>query len=157
MILSDMTAADLDDVLEIERLSFPQPWTRGMFLHELKVPFSRTVLARADELPHQLLGYVCRWLIGDEMQILNVAVGPEHRQRGLGRALVEIVLDEATREGARLVTLEVLRSNVAAIALYRSLGFAETGMRRNYYGTGEDALLMSRAVAADAPRAAAER
>ncbi len=150
-----MTAADLDEVLEVERGSFPQPWTRGMFLHELKVPFSRTLLLRDDEPPHALLGYVCRWLIGDEIQILNVAVRSDRRKQGLGRALVQLVLDEAEREGARLVTLEVQRGNAAAIALYRALGFVETGMRRNYYGSGEDALLMSRGSAADA-RAVAE-
>ncbi len=155
MMLRGMTAADLDEVLEIERRSFPEPWTRGMFLHELKVPFSTTVLMRADDPPHELVGYVCHWLVGDEMQILNVAVRPERRQHGLGRALVQLVLDEARRAGVRVVTLEVQRSNAAAIALYRALGFVETGTRRNYYGSGEDALLMSRGVAAE-PRTVAE-
>jgi ribosomal-protein-alanine N-acetyltransferase len=143
MIFSPMTVADLDEVMEIERRSFPAPWSRGLFLHELKVPFSTTILARADEDPHLLLGYVCWWLVGDEIQILNVAVDPAQRQQGAGRTLVALVMQEAAEKPVRTVTLEVRRDNAAAIALYRSFGFAETGARRHYYGRGEDALVMT--------------
>lgn len=138
-----MAVADLDEVLEIERRSFPEPWSRGLFLHELKVPFSKTVLARADEEPHRLIGYVCWWSIGDEIQILNVAVDPEQRQKGVGRVLVALVMQEAITPPVRTVTLEVGRDNAAAIALYRSFGFAETGVRRHYYGRDKDALIMT--------------
>lgn len=138
-----MTVADLDEVLEIERRSFPEPWSRGLFIHELKVPFSTTVLARGDEEPHRLVGYVCWWSIGDEIQILNVAVHPEQRQKGIGHTLVALAMREAAEKPVRTVTLEVRRDNVAAIALYRSFGFAETGVRRHYYGRGEDALIMT--------------
>lgn len=137
-----MTVADLDEVIEIERRSFPEPWSRGLFLHELKVPFSKTILARADAAPHTLLGYACWWLVGDEIQILNVAVDPECRQRGVGRTLVALVMQAATPP-VRTVTLEVRRDNAAAIALYRSFGFTETGLRRNYYGRGNDAIIMT--------------
>ena len=143
MIVSPMTPADLDEVMEIEQRSFPEPWSRGMFLHELKLPFSKTLLARADDPPHALLGYVCRWLVGDEVQILNIAVDPACRQRGVGRALVEQVLQEAEARHIRTVTLEVRPGNTAAVALYRSFGFSESGVRRNYYGCGEDAMQMS--------------
>jgi ribosomal-protein-alanine N-acetyltransferase len=143
-----MRSEDLDAVMEIERCSFPEPWTPGLFLHELKVPFSKTILARAANGSHELLGYVCRWLVGDEVHILNLAVHPEHRQRGIGRMLVQLVLEEADAHGATLVTLEVRRENAAAGALYRTLGFTETGVRKNYYGRGHDAIIMSRTRAA---------
>jgi len=152
-----MRAEDLDAVLEIERQSFPEPWSPGLFLHELKVPFSKTVLVRTANGTHQLLGYVCRWLVGDEMHLLNLAVRPERRQAGIGRALVELLLQEAEAADVRVITLEVRRGNAAAIALYRSFGFTEQGVRRNYYGKGEDALIMSRTlVAATQPASAGE-
>ena len=150
---STMGVEDLDAVMEIERCSFPEPWTPGLFLHELKVPFSKTVLARTANGSHALAGYICRWLVGDEVHILNLAVHPNYRERRLGRTLVELVLDEAEQHHARLITLEVRRENTAATALYRSLGFSERGVRRNYYGSGHDALIMSR-TRADAETAA---
>lgn len=139
-----MQVEDLPEVMEIERRSFPQPWTPGLFLHELKVPFSRTTILRTSNGTRATLGYVCRWLVGDEVHILNIAVHPEHRNRGLGRQLVESVVAEADQSGARLVTLEVRRENVSARTLYRKLGFVDAGVRRNYYGRGEDAIIMSR-------------
>ncbi len=143
MLLSPLTVADLDEVLDIERRSFPEPWSRGMFLHELKLPFSTSFAARAADPPHELLGYICWWLIGDELQILNLAVRPERRQRGIGRALVELALDAVQARRAGTVTLEVRQDNGAAIALYRSFGFTESGVRRDYYGYGTDAVLMT--------------
>jgi ribosomal-protein-alanine N-acetyltransferase len=157
MILSSMTVQDLDEVLDIEGRSFPEPWSRGMFLHELKLPFSTSIVARAADPPHALLGYVCWWLIGDELQILNVAVHPQRRQHGIGRALVELALHAVQIRHAGTVTLEVRRDNGAAIALYRSFGFTESGVRRHYYGRGEDALLMTWTHAQEPTRAAAER
>jgi len=144
-----MCPEDLPEVLEIERRSFPQPWTPGLFLHELKVPFSRTTLIRASNGTRTTLAYVCRWLVGDEAHILNLAVHPDHRGRGLGRRLVELVVQEAQAAGARLVTLEVRRENAPARSLYRKLGFVDTGQRRNYYGRGEDAIIMSLALRPD--------
>lgn len=147
---SPMRAEDLDAVMEIERRSFPEPWTPGLFLHELKVPFSKTILAHTAS-GAALVGYICRWLVGDEVHILNLAVRPEERKTGIGRTLVELVLQEAVEHRATIVTLEVRRENTAAMALYRSLGFSECGVRRNYYGRGQDAIIMSRGFRAGAP------
>jgi len=144
---SPMGREDLDAVMEIERGSFPQPWSPGLFLHELKVPFSKTVLAHSVNGSRELLGYICRWLVGDEVHILNLAVRPERRNTGVGRALVELVVQEAEQRRASMITLEVRRENVAAMALYHAFGFTERGVRRNYYGRGQDALIMSRSCA----------
>ena len=135
-------AADLPQVLELERLAFPNPWTPGLFLHELKLSFSRLHLARDQQ--RRLRGYVCWWVVGDEMHILNLAVHPDARRSGTGRALVQRVLDDAAAHAASSVSLEVGRSNEPAAALYRAMGFAETGLRRNYYGEGQDAVIMER-------------
>lgn len=143
-VFEQMAAADLPEVLEIERLSFPNPWTAGLFLHELKLSFSRLHLARSAAPGRRLLGFVCWWTIGDELHILNLAVHPDARKNGVGRALVEHVLTAAEAACATSVSLEVRTDNAAADALYRSLGFAQIGLRRNYYGPGQHAVIMER-------------
>jgi [ribosomal protein S18]-alanine N-acetyltransferase len=148
LVFEQMVAADLPQVMEIERLAFPNPWTPGLFLHELKLSFSRLHLARSGNGNRRLLGYVCWWLVGDEVHVLNLAVHPDARRGGTGRALVQRVLADAAAHHAASVSLEVRRDNQPAAALYRSLGFTETGMRRNYYGQGEDAIVMERRLAA---------
>lgn len=143
-----MLAADLPQVLELERLAFPNPWTPGLFLHELKLSFSRLHLARSANGTQRLLGYVCWWVVGDEVHILNLAVHPDTRRGGTGRALVQRVVDDAISHNAASVSLEVARRNEPAAALYRSMGFSEVGVRRDYYGQGEDAVIMERRLVA---------
>jgi [ribosomal protein S18]-alanine N-acetyltransferase len=150
ILFHPMVAADLPHVLEIERLVFPNPWTPGLFLHELKLAFSRLVLARTNNGARRVLGYVCWWVVGDEVHILNLAVHPDARRSGTGRALVQRVVDDAAAHAAVSVSLEVGRGNEAAAALYRSMGFTQTGVRRNYYGEGKDAIIMERRLVAPA-------
>jgi ribosomal-protein-alanine N-acetyltransferase len=91
----------------------------------------------------RILGFVVFWLVHDEVHVLNVATAVEARRRGVARALLERAADEGRRRGARLATLEVRRSNLPAIALYRALGYQEVGVRPNYYtDEGEDAIVM---------------
>ncbi len=136
----DMVPSDLPEVVAIERASFPNPWTGALFLQELQVGFSRTIVARGED--GAILGYLCRWLVADEIHVLNVAVAPSARGSGLGAALVRQVLDEAAVRRVVAVTLEVRRSNTAGRRLYDSFGFEEVGARPNYYGRGEDALIL---------------
>jgi [ribosomal protein S18]-alanine N-acetyltransferase len=136
---------DLSAVLEIERRSFAHPWSLDAFVDEIRQAHSRLLLVWHESRQRStLVGYVCRWNVAAEVQILNVAIHPDWRRRGIGRGLVETVLDEAREEGAARVTLEVRRYNNPAIALYERLGFRRVGERRNYYGAGEDALLMEK-------------
>lgn len=144
LVFEQMVAADLPQVLELERLAFRNPWSAGLFLHELKLSFSRLHLARTNNGARRLLGYVCWWMVGDDVHILNLAVHPGARHNGTGRALVQRVLDDAVAHAAVSVSLEVRRDNQPAAALYRSLDFAEVGVRRNYYGQGEDAIIMEK-------------
>lgn len=138
-----MRATDLPAVLEIERRSFAQPWSRGFFEKELTTAFARLVVAVDDAGPRPVIvGYTCRWRVTDEVHVLNVAVHPEHRGRGLGRTLLEAILDESRAMGSRAVFLEVRAGNVVARRLYRHLGFRELGVRRGYYGPGQDAIVM---------------
>ena len=153
--IDSMTADDLPEVMEIERIAFPvQPWTNGLFLHELKIPFSRVHVLRAGNGSRKIAGYVCWWVVGEEAQILNLAVHPDYRRHGVGRTLVGVVVADAALRAATTVTLEVRSENAAARALYASLGFLEVGCRRNYYGLGEDALIMTCRLASPLPEPA---
>jgi len=141
--IRDASNRDLFQIVEIERLSFDNPWSRDSFLRELSLPFSRTTVAiTTNGKPEAIVGYLCRWLVAEECHILNVAVHPAARRGGIGARLMEDAISEAKCEKARFVTLEVRRSNVAARSLYRKLSFEERRLRKNYYGSGEDAIVM---------------
>ena len=139
--IRDATDRDLPRIIEIERLAFPAPWTLASFQRELTLPFSRIMLAQP--VPgDQIAGFLCRWLIADECHILNIAVHPDSRRLGLGTVLMNEAISEAKSSGANMVTLEVRRSNLPARQLYRKFEFEERRLRTNYYGPGEDALVM---------------
>ena len=137
-----MRADDLDQVLAIERMSFRSPWSRRQFEAELEKDFGVCAVAVAGE---GVVGYLIVWLVADEVHIANVAVHPAWRKQGLGERLIGEAVWGREREGFRWVGLEVRRSNRAARALYRKLGFVEVGVRKNYYvQEGEDAVLMAK-------------
>ena len=140
--LRDMCRDDLAAVLEIERRSFAQPWSRAFFEKELGTPFARLVVAEQESPAAHVVGYTCRWRVTDEVHLLNVAVHPDRRGLGFGRQLVGAVVAEATQAMARVVFLEVRAGNVIARRLYRELGFKDLGVRRGYYGPGQDAVVM---------------
>jgi ribosomal-protein-alanine N-acetyltransferase len=141
--LRDMRRDDLATVLEIERRSFAQPWSRAFFEKELATPFARLVVAEEEAAPYgRVVGYTCRWRVADEIHLLNVAVHPERRGLGYGRALVSAVVEEARGRSGRVVFLEVRAGNVIARRLYREIGFRDLGIRRGYYGPGQDAIVM---------------
>ncbi len=138
-----MRREDLPAVLEIERRAFSQPWSRAFFEKELATPFARLTVAQDESgLRPVLVGYSCRWRVTDEVHLLNVAVHSGRRGSGIGRLLVEAVIGEARGTRARTMFLEVRAGNVAARRLYRRLGFRDLGVRRGYYGPGQDAIVM---------------
>jgi [ribosomal protein S18]-alanine N-acetyltransferase len=133
---------DLTDLLTIESASFTQPWSKASFLSELKkTPPSLYVVRR--EPSACILGYICFWPVADEIQMLNLAIHPDYRRQGLGRLLVNFLLMQAEENRISKVFLEVRPSNLAAITLYRSLGFKILYRRPGYYEPEEeDALVM---------------
>ena len=138
--------ADLDGIQEVDRLSFPSPWTRAMYEEELQHPGTAFIIVlRTGTTP--VAGYCSYRLVADELQVNNVAVRPEHRGKGYGRALVQSALGHGRAAGALTALLEVRRSNLAARCLYLSLGFVPVGERPRYYRhPEEDALVLARAV-----------
>lgn len=140
----EMTGKDLLPVLEIENLSFASPWTEDLFEQELKSNFSKVFLAKKEENQRRLVaGYISFWLAMAEVHIVNLAVHPRYRRNGIGAALVSFGLDYCLQRGGRYAILEVRKSNVAALRLYKKLGFKEEGVRYRYYEDNqEDAIIM---------------
>lgn len=133
---------DLDEIVAIERATFSSPWTRPMYLRELENPDVSFLYAL--RLP-QIAGFCSFWLVLDELHINNLAVRAEYQGRGFGTALLRHVLDVGAERGAARATLEVRRSNEAAIRLYERLGFEIAATRPNYYvNPQEDALILWR-------------
>ena len=108
---------------------------------ELSQPLTRGWVAHGE--PEDLLGFALGWLVADELQLIWIGTRAEHRRRGVGRALLDQLANDARTLGARRVLLEVSRDNTAAIGLYERQGFSLMRVRRGYYRkTGQDALEM---------------
>jgi ribosomal-protein-alanine N-acetyltransferase len=142
-----MRLPDLDDVMEIEKLSFRAPWSRQVFVEEIDREWAHVDVLRERTPPSvpdgRVIGFVNYWLVRDEVHILNVATHPDLRRRGHATRLIEHVIVFARREACRYVTLEVRRSNHGAIRLYRKFGFRPVAIRPSYYvEDNEDALVM---------------
>lgn len=140
--IRDANLQDLPRIMEIEQLAFSTPWSVDSFKRELILPFSRILVATNGGPDSEPSGFLCRWLVADECHVLNVAVHPDRRRCGIGKMLMNEAITEAKAKRIRFVTLEVRRSNVAARSLYRKLKFSEQRLRPNYYGPGEDAIVM---------------
>jgi ribosomal-protein-alanine N-acetyltransferase len=141
MITRPMIEADIDAVLAIEQSSFPAPWKREHFLHEIEAQHSYPFVAEADGV---VVGYVCLTSLFEEAQILDIAVALDKRGRGIALMLMESAMRLALDNGAEVLALEVRSTNRAAITLYERLGFVRTGCRAKYYEGSDDAVLMEK-------------
>jgi len=140
------TIADLDGIVRIEEQSFSAPWTRKMFESELSGnPFAHLWIAWSPghQGATELVGYICFWILFDELRLMNLAVASSWRRRGTGRELVRRALVWGQEQGARRALLEVRASNLAGMQLYQRAGFRMLGRRQRYYTNPiEDAVLM---------------
>ena len=136
-----MSKADLDTVLAIEQESFPTPWRREHFEHEMAAPHSFPFVAESNGM---IVGYVCLMSLFEEAQILDIAVAPEQRGRGVARILMDYAIYVSREKDAEVLALEVRASNTAAITLYERCGFVRTGVRKKYYEGLDDAVLMEK-------------
>ena len=135
---------DLTAIETIERASYPTPWSRSMFASEIAKP-SSICLGAFEAESGELLGYLIISRYVDAWHVMNLAVAPEHRRRGIATSLLERLFELTGREGRRGYTLEVRISNDVAIRLYEQAGFKARGIRRGYYTDNrEDALIMWR-------------
>lgn len=140
--LRPMQQTDMDAVLNVEFAAYSHPWTRGIFVDCLQSGYECWLLFCGQ----QQVGHAVLMAAGDESHLLNLTVKPESQGQGLGRFLLQHMLQQAAQRRADVCFLEVRASNAPAIALYEQTGFNEIGRRKNYYpmaGGREDALVMA--------------
>jgi ribosomal-protein-alanine N-acetyltransferase len=131
----------LHQILEIEKLSFLSPWTLHTLKSEIESPISHLWALKVEKV---LSGYICFWMFDNEFQLINLAVHPHDRGKGLGHYLLKKMIERAVSKGMQYIWLEVRPSNLVAKRLYQRLGFEEVYRRPRYYpDTHEDAIVMS--------------
>ena len=134
---------DLHQVVELEKRSFVDPWSRVALEQELVA--DRLRLPLVAEATGKVVGYLMAWKIVDQLHVMNIATDPDFRRQGVGTALLRAAAGQAAEMGMVEITLEVRQSNQEARAFYLWHGFIETGLRKRYYvDNGEDAIIMTR-------------
>ena len=135
-----MNEGHVKAVAELEKLCFSDPWSENSVASELTNKLALWLVAEEEG---RVAGYIGSQTCTDESDVMNVAVHPDFRRRGMAEALVNALVEELKVIGSHCLTLEVRASNVPAISLYGKLGFLEVGRRKNYYrNPREDALIM---------------
>ncbi|MHB1584000.1 MAG: ribosomal protein S18-alanine N-acetyltransferase [Acidimicrobiales bacterium] len=139
--LAPMRRRDLRQVMVIERVAFPEPWSQAVFTSELSLRSGRAY--RVARLGRDIVGYYGLMFAVDEAHVTTIAVAPGSRRLGVASVLLLDAARVAVAQGARHLSLEVAAGNLGAQALYRRFGFAPVGVRKGYYPvTGEDAYVM---------------
>lgn len=142
MKITEMTRFHVSQVAALEMLCFSEPWSEKSVASELENELSLWLVAEEDST---VLGYVGSQSVLEETDMMNIAVHPDCRRRGIAAALIEALITRLKARGSRCLKLEVRASNRPAIALYESMGFTQLGMRKNYYrNPKEDALILGK-------------
>ena len=140
MTITEMNATHVPQVAELERLCFADPWSEKSVASELDNKWALWLVAVEDD---RVIGYIGSQTSIDETDVMNVAVHPDCRRRGIAEALINALVAELKNRGSHALMLEVRASNAPAIALYEKLGFLQVGCRKNYYrNPKEDALIL---------------
>lgn len=148
-LIRDNFDAFKQDILFIENESFPSPWSLDAFLAEIKRPISHLWIAQRHT---EAVGYICFWIFAQEIHLMNFAVHPMWRRKGVGHRLLKKMVDSGVSAGRHVISLEVRPSNHGAKALYQKTGFKVIGRRPRYYDdTKEDAVIMARALTPKGP------
>ncbi len=131
----------IDDILKVEKECFKDAWSEKMFKEEISGKFSHYFVAIVD---NHAVAYMGMWSLSGEGHITNIAVAKNYRRCGIAKALISHFIEIAKRDNLEFMTLEVRASNTPAISLYKSFGFLDVGVRKNYYYNKEDALLLTK-------------
>lgn len=140
MMIVNMNESHVAQVAELEKICFSDPWSENSVASELRNPLSCWLVAEEDGV---VAGYVGSQTVMDESDMMNVAVHPDYRRKGISEALVAELVEALKKRESHCLTLEVRASNEPAKALYEKLGFTQVGLRKNYYrNPKEDALIL---------------
>ena len=142
MIIRKMEQRDVPAIAELEKICFSDPWSENSIASELDNRLSCWLVAEQNE---SVVGYVGSQSVLDAADMMNIAVAPEYRKQGIGKALIEALMEYLRQKKVIALLLEVCVSNASAIALYQKMGFEQVGRRPKYYrNPREDALIMRR-------------
>ena len=139
-VIRKMARGHIPQVLEIERASYPSPWSVKAFANEMMSASSVNIVAME---AMSVVGFLVAWIVVDQLHVANIAVAGDHRRRGVGGAMMKWLLAEAAQRGCATSTLEVRESNRAARSMYSQLGYRSVSIRKTYYSNPqEDAVVM---------------
>jgi ribosomal-protein-alanine N-acetyltransferase len=142
-----MDIKDLHEVQFVAASSSLNPWSKNMFIGEMRNPFSHCFITKIRERSKPpVLGFICFRNIEDESELLNFCIHPQYRQLGIGKRLMQFYIGFSTRKKIRTFYLEVNSSNLPAIQLYQSFSYQSLGIRKKFYQGGFDAILMVKKV-----------
>ena len=129
----------LEEIIAIENSAFNKPWTKNQIKNDiLSDTDSENWVYIMDEL---VAGYIFGWIIHDEFHLNNIAVHPEYFRRSFGKELIRHIISRVISHDIKVILLEVSSNNIPAQKCYKSLGFTQRGVRKNYYSKGDDAIL----------------
>ena len=129
----------LEEIIAIENSAFNKPWTKNQIKND--------ILSGTDSenwayiMDEQVAGYIFGWIIHDEFHLNNIAVHPEYLQRNIGKGLIRHIISRVIYRDIKVILLEVSSNNIPAQKCYKSLGFTQMGIRKDYYSKGDDAIL----------------
>ena len=131
----------LEEIVTIENSAFIKPWTRNQIKNDIRsYTSSENWVYIMNEL---VVGYIFGWIIHDEFHLNNIAVHPEYLRRSIGKELIEHIISRVISHDIKLILLEVSAQNISAQRCYKSLGFIQMGIRKDYYSKGDDAILFN--------------
>lgn len=140
MTIEKMNAGQVAQIADLEKICFSDPWSENSIASELENKLAHWLVAQEGEM---VAGYIGSQTVMGETDMMNVAVHPDFRRRGIAEALVKRLVEDLQAMESHCLTLEVRASNAPAIALYEKLGFSQIGRRKNYYrNPREDALIL---------------
>ena len=140
MIITQMNESHVPQIAELEKICFNDAWSENSIASELDNRLAFWLVAEEDD---QVIGYVGSQTVLGETDMMNIAIHPDHRKRGIATELIEALIQDLTERGSHSLMLEVRSSNEPAKNLYIKMGFETVGVRRNYYrNPREDALIL---------------
>jgi len=131
--------SQLDEIIAIENISFEKPWTRDQIKDDIQanIDSENWVFIEDDKV----VGYIFGWIIQNEFHLHNIAVHPDYLRKKIGRKLIQHIISRVADQKVNVILLEVSVNNFSARKCYQSLGFIQTGIRKDYYSKGDDAIL----------------
>ncbi len=139
-MISSATVDHLNQILDIENLSFDKPWSREQLKKDLTLDISYNWVYLENDI---IKGYIFGWIIDDEYHLNNIAIHPSFRKQGIAKKILNYCIMKIKKEKVKTIYLEVNSRNLSAIYFYKSFGFEKIGLRKDYYGKNEDAELFT--------------